>query len=90
MVDDREVKHADGCKHATYEHFARFLVKHNEYYYWANQTVHCYITKEGALRFWANWRGEETRMYATLKGLLDASHMFPPPLEELDAIDTMA
>jgi hypothetical protein len=55
----------------TYEEFATYLMTHGVYEYRNNQTVHCYVTEEGKVRFFANWAGEETRDYASIKVLME-------------------
>jgi len=57
----------------TYEQFAEFLLKHSVYYYRPDQSVHCYIAEDGRVRYFANWGHGETRDYASLKSLYEAT-----------------
>lgn len=54
----------------TYEQFAEYLLKHSVYYYKPHETVYCYVTEDGRVRFFANWGYGETRDYASLKSLM--------------------
>lgn len=57
----------------TYEQFAEFLLKHSNFYYRPHETVYCYIREDGAVRYFANWGYGETRDYASLKSLMEAT-----------------
>lgn len=55
----------------TYREFAEFLLQQGVFYYFrADQTVHSYVTADGKVRFWANWYGQQTSDYASLKTLM--------------------
>lgn len=57
----------------TYEQFAEFLLKHSVYYYRPDRSVHAYIAEDGRVRYFANWGYGETRDYASLKSLYEAT-----------------
>lgn len=57
----------------TYQQFADFLLKHSCFYYRPHETVYCYIREDGSVRFFANWGYGETRDYASLKALMEAT-----------------
>lgn len=57
----------------TYEQFAEFLLKHSVYYYRPDRSVHAYIAEDGRVRYFANWGYGETRDFASLKSLYEAT-----------------
>jgi hypothetical protein len=57
----------------TYQQFAEHLLKHSHFYYRPHETVYSYIREDGAVRYFANWGYGETRDYASLKSLMEAT-----------------
>lgn len=57
----------------TYQQFAEHLLKYSHFYYKPHETVYAYVTEDGRVRYFANWGYGETRDYASLKSLMEAT-----------------
>ncbi len=67
----------------TYDQFTRVLAGNGCYYYRANVTLHSYITSGGAVRFYANYQGDESKAYNSLKNLMQEEGYELPAHEEI-------
>lgn len=54
-----------------YATLAHRLSEAQDLYIASNKTLHMRFTDQGGVMFWANWKGEETQVYPTLKQVLD-------------------
>ncbi len=62
----------------TLEQFAKYLICATVHYYWANITIHADIGDDGKVRYWTNTKGQESRLYASLKALMEAENYAIP------------